>query len=246
MVKHSRKITFKDDASSTAGLSEGVPEEEEENGVGSHIMNFSHSLQALSECASHPPELTAELVKSLPKSLVVQREGLIPAKCLYGLAVALRNPAFRLTHLELELLPHHAHHTGGLLALARAMAENEHVQSLVVRWQSLSLLVTFLKTCLARAPPLHSVLLQDDSRRTTTGKNASAATWAGLQELCALLGNTRSVTLADCGSVHVVSQWVLYLPNTIQSLDFTGCAFNAISAADLGSKVQGCPCVCPV
>ena len=245
-MKHSRKITFKDDASSTGGQSEvGKEEEEEENGVGSHIMNFSHTLQALSECASLPQEVTAELVKSLPKSLVVQRDGLIPAKCLQGLAVAVRNPVFHLSHLEVELLPYHVHHTGALLDLARALADNQHLQNLVIRWQSLPLMVTFLKTCLMRAPPLHSVFLQDASRKTT-GKNASASTWAGLQELCALLRNTRSLTLVDCGSVHVVAQWVLYLPKTIHSLDLSGCAFNAISAADLGSKVGSCPFFLPV
>ncbi|KAK7087286.1 uncharacterized protein [Littorina saxatilis] len=237
VLKHSRKITFKDDTSSTAT----TPDDAEEggNGVGGcQVMTFSHCLQALSECSSHSPALAADLVKALPKTVVVARDGLIPTKCLHGLALAVSNPAFVLHHLEIDLLPYHVFQTGALHSLAEALSSHEHLQSIVIRWQSLGLMANFLKTCLAKAPPLHRVVLHDASKRTSSSKNVPASTWASLQEMGSLLRNTRSLTLENCGSSNVVSQWLLYLPITIKALDFSGCSFNSMSAAHLGSKLE--------
>ncbi|KAK7459436.1 hypothetical protein BaRGS_00039004 [Batillaria attramentaria] len=232
VIKHSRKITFREEGVVNDVGRDG---EEEENGVGSSIMNFAHTLQVLSECTTRP-EMTGDLVKSLPKSINVQREGLMPLQCLYGLARAIKDEHSHIAHFEIDLLPHHNFQTHGLHSVAEALAGNPHLQTLVIRWQSLPLMVNFLRTCLLNAPHLQSVVLDDVSRKPV--KQVNAVTWAGLQELCALLNNTRSLCFRDCQSVHVVSQLVLYIPNTIHSLDFSGSAFNSISAADLGAKLE--------
>ncbi|XP_076434990.1 uncharacterized protein LOC143274892 [Babylonia areolata] len=255
-MKHGRRINFKDDASTSstiinghAASENGDGDGEEVNGVGSHVSNFTHCLQALAECSPSPStpsssstsssstDPAAELLpKSLPRSIQVQRDGLIPVKVLQGLSLAVTSPAYHLTHLEIELVPYLAHQGSVLQGLARALAGKQGLQGLVVRWHTLPLLVTFLTTCLSETPALHSVALHDVGRQPV-GK-VSAATWAGLHELCTRLRRTRSVGLLQCRSGHVVSQWVLYLPPTVRALDFTGCAFNSISAADLGAKLE--------
>ena len=262
VLKHGRRINFKDDASTTTttvtytngpASDDGLGGDGEENGVGSHVTNFSHCLQALAECAgptasSASDAFTDRLVGHLPRYVTVARagDGLVPDRCLQGLALAARHPGYHLGHVEVELLPHHAHHSGGILAVARALSLNPHLHSLVVRWHTLPLLVSFLTAALAAAPSLHNVLLHDAGgppRRAGAGagpggRNVSAATWAGLQEACGLLRHARSVTLSECRTVSVVAQWVLYLPNTVRAFHFPGCSFNAISAADLGAKVR--------
>ncbi|KAL8591300.1 hypothetical protein ACOMHN_041641 [Nucella lapillus] len=258
VLKHGRKINFKDDASSINGHPSEDGEEGDVNGVGSQITNFSHCLQALAECSSSSSSASSsssttassssstgsqlsnpstELPKSLPKAMIVQRDGLIPVKCLQGLALAVESPLYHLTTLHIELLPFQVYQSQVFQTLAQALSENQHLQNVVIRWHRLPLAVDFLKACLVKAPALSSVVLEDVSRQSVV-KNVSASTWANLQEACSLLKNTRSFSLVDCGSAHVVAQWVNYLPNTIRAMQFKGCAFNSISAANLGSKLE--------
>ena len=70
------------------------------------------TFQALSEYTPEPSEedgVTSELVKSLPKCVIVQLDGLIPLKCLHGLGLAVRHPSYHLTRFEIDLLPYHTY-----------------------------------------------------------------------------------------------------------------------------------------
>lgn len=204
------------------------------NGVDNAITNFFHALYVLGECCSRQ-KVVEDLAKSLPKTMSVSREGLIPSMCLTGLARVIQDSNFCLTHFEIDLLPHQNFHNHALLSLADALAMNTHLQDVVVRWYSFPLVVDFSRACLQNAPPLQSIVFQDVSK--TPAKNIPASTWAGLQELCTLLQNTKNFSFLDCRSALVVSQLVLYIPTTVLSIDLSGCDMNNISAADLGSRV---------
>lgn len=232
VTKSTRRVSV-DKLASSGG--EAMSEDTGNDGVGrSHVMSYVHTLQALAEC-SHNDDLTGSLVRSLPKSILLQRDGLFPTQCLAGLALAVKDERSSITHVEVELLPYHGFQGDELLNLAEALAANSKLQTLIIRWQNFPLMVAFLKAALKNTPSLDTVLVQNSTRKPIS--HVSASTWVSLHEVAALLRNTVSFFFMDCTASIVLSHLIPYLPNTIQNLDFSGCVVNNVSAAALGSKV---------
>ncbi|XP_071116058.1 NACHT, LRR and PYD domains-containing protein 13-like [Haliotis cracherodii] len=200
-----------------------------------YVTDYYHSLQGLSESECRDDVLT-QVVESMPSHLIIRRDGTIPHTCVHGLSAVLINESVNITHIEINLLPVYMLQPDIYLTLAETIGNSPHVRRLRVLWYGLELMAKFLSIATRNAQSLQSLQIEDCSKKVCT--QVTAETWADLQQFCSKLENIKKFIFLNCKMASVVCHVLHHLPETLEEIDFAGCAMNPICAGEVATKIE--------
>lgn len=223
-----KRISFKDPTEDTATIGSTHMQ----SGA---VKSYSHSLASLVECQGKK-ELIEVLRLTFPKLIQICDRNIINPAIFRGLSIMAAYPKVAITTLEISLVPLHLKQRKLFRSLATALSQNPHLKTITLAWSCVELMAEFLKLCLVSSPKLHTLRIEDCTKKVL--KSIEASTWADVQKFCACVGNVSNLLFTNCKTPSLTSHFVHCLPSTLNSLNLTKSQLNTIGADELGKFME--------